>query len=50
MKIPLKGKLLLLALFILINVKGQTAMVNYQARNFKSLNGKWKVIIDPTGI
>ena len=40
----------MLALFILINVKGQTAMVNSQARNFTSLNGKWKVIIDPTGI
>ena len=51
MRISVKGKLLaLLALFILINVKGQTAMVNSQARNFKSLNGKWKVIIDPTGI
>jgi beta-glucuronidase len=51
MKISIKGKLLLLlALSILINVKGQTAMVNFQARNFESLNGKWKVIIDPTGI
>jgi len=51
MKISIKGKLWsLLALFILINVKGQTAMVNSQARNFTSLNGKWKVIIDPTGI
>ncbi len=51
MKISVKKKLLLLsALFVLINVKGQTAMVNFQARNFKSLNGKWKVIIDPTGI
>lgn len=42
--------MLLLALFVLINVKGQTAMVNSQARNYKSLNGKWKVMIDPTGI
>ncbi len=51
MKISIKGKLLsLLTLFILINVKGQTSMVNFQARNFESLNGKWKVIIDPTGI
>ena len=51
MKILVKEKLLLLsALFVLMNVKGQTAMVNFQARNFESLNGKWKVIIDPTGI
>ena len=51
MKIVVKGKIvLLLALFVLISVKGQTAMVNSQARNFKSLNGKWKVMIDPTGI
>ncbi len=52
MKISIKEKLLLLllALFILINVKGQTAMVNVQSRNLRGLNGKWKVIIDPTGI
>ena len=28
---------------------GQTAMINTQARNTKSLNGDWQVIIDPTG-
>lgn len=29
--------------------KGQTAMINPQARNTKSLNGDWQVIIDPAG-
>jgi Beta-galactosidase/beta-glucuronidase len=28
---------------------GQTAMINVQARNTKSLNGDWQVIIDPGG-
>ena len=28
---------------------GQTAMINTQARNAKSLNGDWQVIIDPAG-
>ena len=28
----------------------QTAMINVQARNTTSLNGKWTVILDPTGI
>ena len=28
---------------------GQTAMINTQARNTKSLNGDWQVIIDPAG-
>jgi beta-glucuronidase len=28
---------------------GQTAMINTQARNTKSLNGYWQVIIDPGG-
>ena len=29
---------------------GQTAMINAQARDCKSLNGEWQAIIDPTGI
>ncbi|MCW0484528.1 glycoside hydrolase family 2 protein [Gaoshiqia sediminis] len=30
-------------------VNAQTAMINVQARNTTSLNGKWTVILDPTG-
>jgi beta-glucuronidase len=29
---------------------GQSAMINIQARNTRSLNGEWKVILDPTGV
>src|SRR5687768_3597472 len=35
---------------LLNSVNGQTAMTNLQSRNLVSLNGKWNVIIDPTGI
>ncbi|MGD9928391.1 MAG: glycoside hydrolase family 2 protein [Mangrovibacterium sp.] len=31
------------------NLFGQTAMINVQSRNTTSLNGKWTVILDPTG-
>lgn len=51
MKISVKEiLLLLLPFFVVMNMKGQIAMVNSQARDFRSLNGKWKVIIDPTDI
>jgi len=30
-------------------MQAQTAMVNIQSRNLTSLNGKWRVILDPTG-
>jgi beta-glucuronidase len=40
----------LLVSFLTDNLYGQTAMINYQARNAISLNGDWNVIIDPTGI
>jgi beta-glucuronidase len=29
---------------------GQSAMINIQTRDKRSLNGEWKVILDPTGI
>ena len=40
-----------LLVFILFigSVDAQTAMINVQARNTTSLNGKWTVIIDPAG-
>ena len=31
------------------SVNAQTAMINVQARNTTSLNGKWTVILDPSG-
>lgn len=38
-------------LFLLpIIVSGQTTMINPYSRDITSLNGKWNVIIDPTGI
>ncbi|HEX9826862.1 MAG TPA: beta galactosidase jelly roll domain-containing protein, partial [Flavobacteriaceae bacterium] len=39
-------------LFVILltgNLNAQTAMINVQARNTTSLNGKWTVILDPTG-
>lgn len=43
--------LVVLFFFLLVDYSnGQTAMINYQARNLVSLNGEWNVIIDPTGI
>jgi beta-glucuronidase len=39
-------------LFVVVfagNLFGQTAMINVQARNTTSLNGKWTVILDPAG-
>lgn len=41
---------LLTVLLFAGNLCAQTAMINVQARNTTSLNGKWTVIIDPTGI
>ena len=28
----------------------QSAMINVEGRNTRSLNGEWKTIIDPTGV
>ncbi|MBN2274255.1 MAG: glycoside hydrolase family 2 [Bacteroidales bacterium] len=44
---------ILVALFVYLlgnHLNAQTATMNVQARNTTSLNGKWAVIIDPTGI
>jgi len=39
-----------LSIFLFINILiGQTAMINPHSRNLTTLNGDWKVIIDPTG-
>ncbi len=44
----------ILTVFVIVlftaGLKAQSAMINVQSRNVTSLNGKWKVIIDPTGI
>lgn len=40
----------LFIVFLVQNSSGQTAMINTQSRDCKSLNGKWNAIIDPTGI
>jgi beta-glucuronidase len=50
-----KTNLLLITCLILIfnnpnSVYAQTAMTNVSARHCTSLNGKWHVILDPTGI
>jgi beta-glucuronidase len=48
----LSRKKILAALFIFLFgnlVQAQTAMMNVQTRNTTSLNGKWTVILDPTG-
>jgi beta-glucuronidase len=37
-------------IFLVNQAKAQTAMVNVQSRNLTSLNGKWKVMIDPGNI
>ena len=50
-KIVFKKKILVALIILFCNyLQAQTAMVNVQSRNLTSLNGKWKVIIDPTGI
>lgn len=36
-------------IFLTGNIYAQSAMINAQARNTTSLNGKWTVILDPTG-
>nr|WP_319571272.1 glycoside hydrolase family 2 TIM barrel-domain containing protein [uncultured Draconibacterium sp.] len=43
--------ILIVWVFILFigSVDAQTAMINVQARNTTSLNGKWTVILDPSG-
>ena len=37
-------------IFLVNQAKAQTAMVNVQSRNLTSLNGKWKVMVDPGNI
>ncbi|WP_461643814.1 glycoside hydrolase family 2 protein [Labilibaculum euxinus] len=50
-KIVFKKKILVALIILFCNyLQAQTAMVNVQSRNLTSLSGKWKVIIDPTGI
>ena len=50
-KIVFKKNILVALIILFCNyLQAQTAMVNVQSRNLTSLNGKWKVIIDPTGI
>jgi beta-glucuronidase len=44
------GLAFLLFSFIVDIANAQTAMINYQSRHLTSLNGEWKVIIDPTGV
>ncbi|GET25670.1 glycoside hydrolase family 2 protein [Prolixibacter sp. NT017] len=42
--------LILLVLTLLVgSINAQTAMINVQARNTASLDGKWTVILDPAG-
>lgn len=36
-------------LLLVPSLSAQTAMVNVQSRNLTSLNGRWQVILDPTG-
>ncbi|MBN1950987.1 MAG: beta galactosidase jelly roll domain-containing protein [Bacteroidales bacterium] len=38
------------ALIFLDSSIAQTAMINVESRNLKSLNGNWNALIDPTGI
>ncbi len=40
----------LFVVFLVNQAKAQTAMVNIQSRHLTSLNGKWKVLVDPGGI
>ncbi|MFA6402873.1 MAG: glycoside hydrolase family 2 TIM barrel-domain containing protein [Salinivirgaceae bacterium] len=40
----------LLVFGTLISSLAQTAMINVSGRNTTSLNGKWQVIVDPTGV
>ncbi len=45
-------KWILMVLFTMVSVElvpGQTAMINVQSRDRTSLNGEWKVMIDPAG-
>ena len=52
--IKLVEKRWILTVFVIVlfmgGMEAQSAMINVQSRNVTSLNGKWKVIIDPTGI
>ena len=52
--IKLIEKRWILTVFVIVlfmgGMEAQSAMINVQSRNVTSLNGKWKVIIDPTGI
>ncbi|MCF8359084.1 MAG: beta-glucuronidase [Prolixibacteraceae bacterium] len=50
MKVNILTVTLMLLLLMVNYTWGQTAMINPQARNSVSLNGKWNVIVDPTGI
>ena len=47
MKLTLTFVIILLFVDLL---SAQTAMINHQSRHLTSLNGEWKVIIDPTDI
>lgn len=51
LKVSLSSGLVILSFIIkMTDVSGQSAMINALSRNYESLNGKWKAIIDPTGI
>lgn len=52
LKIQIKQRVLLIPILIIFPVllTAQSAMINVQARDKTSLNGAWKVIVDPTGI
>lgn len=50
-KVSERWIMIVLSIVFLVDVaKAQTAMVNVQSRNLKSLNGKWNVLVDPGGI
>lgn len=51
LKTGIKEWISVFSVFILFigSVNAQTAMVNVAGRNTTSLNGKWTVILDPTG-
>lgn len=51
LKTVFEGLVLFFSVLILFtaNATAQTAMINVQARNATSLNGKWQVILDPAG-
>src|SRR5688572_4798217 len=48
--IPKLWMVFLVVNFLTLTLCAQTAMINVQARNTTSFNGKWTVILDPTGI